>query len=296
MEVGNVIPKKLKNKYMKNVISFTFLFLFISFNAHSQAADYEVYALKFASTGHPSSISDWVDKGPATDSINIDFVIWLMKGNNGKNILLDAGFLNDIEDAKGFNVTDYVRPDSALSKLNLRAEDITDIILSHPHWDHIDGLGLFPKAHIWIQKEDYNYFVGASWQKGGNKGGFNKRDITMLVGLNLAGRLTLVDGDREIFPGINVYTGSRHTFNSQYVLVKSHQNKIVLASDNIWVYYSLEHMRPPSAGGTFDTTAYKKSMLKMKSLASDERFIIPGHDAKMFSLFPAVAEGVVKIE
>lgn len=70
----------------------------------------------------------------------------------------------------------------------------------------------------------------------------------------------------------------------------------MLASDNIWVYYSLEHMRPPSAGGTFDTTAFKKSMLKMKSLVSSEKFIIPGHDAKMFLLFPVVEEGVVKIE
>lgn len=281
---------------MKNVISFLFVFLFVSFHAYPQAADYDVYAIKFAAMGHPSPISDWADHGPSKDSINIDFVIWLMKGNNGKNILLDAGFLNDIEDAKDFNVADYIRPDSALARLNIKAEDITDIILSHPHWDHIDGVGLFPKAHVWIQKEDYNYFVGAAWQKGGNHGGFNKRDIKMLVDLNVAGRLTLVDGDQQIFPGVNVYTGSRHTFNSQYVLVKSHKNKIVLASDNIWVYYSLENLRPPSPGGTFDTTAYKKSMLKMKSLASNEKFIIPGHDAKMFFLFPKVAEGVVKIE
>lgn len=280
---------------MKNVIALL-LVLFVSFHAYPQVADYEVYAIKFAAMGHPSPISDWADHGPSKDSININFVIWLMKGNNGKNILLDAGFLNDIEDAKEFGVVNYVRPDSALAKLNVKAEDITDIILSHSHWDHIDGVGLFPKAHVWIQKEDYNYFVGAAWQKGGNSGGFNKRDIKMLVDLNVAGRLTLVDGDQQIFPGVNVYTGSRHTFNSQYVLVKSHKNKIVLASDNIWVYYSLEHLRPPSPGGTFDTTAYKKSMVKMKSLASNEKFIIPGHDAKMFLLFPVVAEGVVKIE
>ncbi len=126
-----------------------------------------------------------------------------MKGNNGKHILLDAGFLNDIDDAKEFGVTNYVRPDSAIAKLIIKAEDITDIILSHPHWDHIDGLSLFPKAHTWIQKEDYNYFVGAAWQNGGNNGGFNKGDIRMLVDLNLAGRLTLVDGDQEIFPGIS---------------------------------------------------------------------------------------------
>jgi glyoxylase-like metal-dependent hydrolase (beta-lactamase superfamily II) len=291
-----LLLKNLKSKLMKNVISLLLLFLFVSLKVCSQGEDYDVYAIKFASMGHPSPISAWADRGPTKDSVNIDFVIWLIKGNNGKNILLDAGFLRGIEDAKDFDVINYVRPDSMLSKLNLKAGDITDIIMSHPHWDHIDGLGLFPKAHIWIQKEDYNYFVGAAWQKGGNHGGFNKRDIRMLVDLNLVGKLTLVDGDKEIIPGIRVYTGSRHTFNSQYVLVKTNLNKIILASDNIWIYYSLEHLRPPSSGGTFDTTAYKKSMLKMKSLASGLKFIIPGHDAKMFSLFPAVQEGVVKIQ
>jgi glyoxylase-like metal-dependent hydrolase (beta-lactamase superfamily II) len=224
-------------------------------------------------------------------------MIWLIKGNNGKNILVDAGFLRDIDDAKEFDLATYMRPDSTLSKLALKAGDITDIILSHPHWDHIDGLGLFPNAHIWIQKEDFNYFTGAAWQKDGNNGGFNKRDIRMLVDLNLAGKVTLVDGDdKEIIPGIKVYTGSRHTFNSQYVLVETGINKVLLASDNIWVYYSLEHLRPAAPGGTFDTTAYVKSMGRMKTLVKNTRYIIPGHDAKVFSIFPTIAEGVVKIE
>jgi glyoxylase-like metal-dependent hydrolase (beta-lactamase superfamily II) len=101
---------------------------------------------------------------------------------------------------------------------------------------------------------------------------------------------------RKSFPVSIVYTGSRHTFNSQYVLVKSKQSKIVLASDNIWIYYSLEHLRPPSTGGTFDTTAYKNSMIKMKSLASSLKLIVPGHDARMFTRFPSVQQGIAKIE
>lgn len=271
--------------------------LSVSLSAWSQKENYEVYAIRFASVSHPFAIAEWADGGPVKDSVNIDFMIWLIKGSNGKNILLDAGFLNDIEDAKDFGVVNYVRPDSMLSKLGLKATDISDIILSHPHWDHIDGLNLFPNAHVWMQKEDFNYFVGTAWQKDGIRGGFNKRDVRMLIDLNMAGGLTLVDGDdKEIFPGIKVYTGSRHTFNSQFVLVETGINKIVLASDNIWVYYSLEHMRPPSSGGTFDTTAYVNSMQRMKTLASDIKYIIPGHDSRVFSIFPTAAEGVIKIK
>ena len=118
-----------------------------------------------------------------------------------------------------------------------------------------------------------------------------------MIEINLVGKLTLVDGDdKEIIPGIKVYTGSRHTFNSQYVLVETGVNKIVLASDNIWIYYILEHLTPPSACGTLDPAGYVKAMQRMKSLVTNPKFIIPGHDSQVLERFPKVTEGVVKIE
>jgi glyoxylase-like metal-dependent hydrolase (beta-lactamase superfamily II) len=281
---------------MKSVILFILISLTASKSVWSQSKRYDVYAFRFASTFPNWPISNWVDKGPQNDSVQIDFMIWLIKGN-GRNILVDAGFLNDIPDAKEFSVVNYVRPDSTLLKLGLRPTDITDIILSHPHWDHIDGIDLFPNAQVWMQQDDFYYYVGAAWQKGGVAGGFNKRDVRKIIDKNLAGKLTLVNGDnQEIMPGIKVFTGSRHTANSQYVLVETGTNKVILASDNIWVYYSLEHMLPASAGGTFDPEGYVNAMKRMKTLVTDPRFIIPGHDGKIFSNFPAIKEGVVKIE
>ncbi|HUB60290.1 MAG TPA: MBL fold metallo-hydrolase, partial [Puia sp.] len=209
--------------------------------------------------------------------------------------------------------------------VGLNPGDITDIILSHPHWDHIDGVGLFPNAHIWIQKEDYGYFVGAAWRSDSTSGGFDKRDVRMMVELNMARRVTLVDGDdQEIIPGITVYTGSRHTYNSQYVVVRAEDGavrtgdaavragdgavrtgdaavragakNIVLASDNIWIYYSLDHMVPAAAGGTLDPAGYVRAMRRMKTLASSPKYIIPGHDAKVYTMFPPVTKGGVKLD
>lgn len=258
---------------------------------------YKVYALRFASMAHPTPISMWSDKGPDNDSVHIDFSIWLIKGDNGKNILMDAGFRNDIDEAKEFEVVHYIRPDSVLAKVGLKPADITDIILSHPHWDHIDGVGLFPDAHIWIQKEDYGYFVGSAWAADSTAGGFDKRDVRTMVELNMAHKVTLVNGDnKEIIPGITVYTGSRHTYNSQYAVVRTGSRNIVLASDNIWIYYSLDHMLPASAGGTLDPVGYVRAMQRMKTLASSPKYIIPGHDSKVFTRFPQVTDGVVEIE
>jgi glyoxylase-like metal-dependent hydrolase (beta-lactamase superfamily II) len=257
---------------------------------------YEIYALKYFGL-HSVPVSELALGAPKKDTMNMFFMFWLIRGNNGKNILVDAGFLKDLDIFKELNTTFYIRPDSVLLEMNLKADEITDIIVTHPHWDHIDGVSLFPQAHVWIQKEDYNYFVGEAWQKEGRNHGFYKRDVDSLVSLNITGKLTLIDGDdKEIIPGIKVYTGSRHTFNSQYVLVQTGGDKVILASDNIWIYYNLDHLKSsPYPNGTFDTTAYVRSMQRMKTQASDIKYIIPGHDPAIFSRFPLIKPDIVKI-
>jgi glyoxylase-like metal-dependent hydrolase (beta-lactamase superfamily II) len=268
----------------------------LNLNAQTGPA-YEIYALKFSGLTQVP-VSELAKDAPKSDSMNIYFMFWLIKGNNGKKILVDAGYLSDLDFVKDMHAPFYIRPDSVLLELNVKAEEITDIILTHPHWDHIDGISLFPKAHVWIQKEDYNYFVGQAWQKEGRNGGFYKRDVDSIVSLNIAGKLTLVNGDdQEILPGIKVFTGSRHTYNSQYVLVQTGGEKVIIASDNIWIYYNLEHLKSsPYPDGTFDTLAYVKSMQRMKTQVTNIKYILPGHDADVFKRFPLVKPDIVRIK
>jgi glyoxylase-like metal-dependent hydrolase (beta-lactamase superfamily II) len=121
--------------------------------------------------------------------------------------------------------------------------------------------------------------------------------VAYLVKLNLSGKLTLIDGDnKEIFAGVKVYTGSRHTFNSQYVLVQSGADRIVIASDNIWIDYNLNNLKPPPPYGTWDALGYVKAMQRMKELASDSRLILTGHDGSDFVKFPKVTERIARVK
>jgi glyoxylase-like metal-dependent hydrolase (beta-lactamase superfamily II) len=143
-------------------------------------------------------------------------------------------------------------------------------------------------------KDDYDYFVGAAWQKGGQNMGLRKEHVKKMVDINLEGRLRLVKGDNlEIMDGIRVFIGSRHTYESQYVQVTTGKEKIIIASDNTWFYHNLDNLS--SATLTFDTTGYINQMKRMKTLASEQRLIIPGHDVKIFERFPKISEGVAKI-
>lgn len=55
---------------------------------------------------------------------------------------------------------DFRRPSDAVAAMGVPPVTITDIIISHVHWDHLDGADLFPNARIWIQRAEYEYYVG----------------------------------------------------------------------------------------------------------------------------------------
>jgi hypothetical protein len=116
----------------------------------------------------------------------------------------------------------------------------------------------------------------------------------MLAALRSAGRLQLVDGDaREIIPGVTVYIGGKHTYQSQYAGVRTGQGVVVLASDNVYLYENLDRHVPIAQ--TLDPVSNLAAQDRMRTIAVSPRFIIPGHDPLVFQRFPAVMPGVVQI-
>jgi glyoxylase-like metal-dependent hydrolase (beta-lactamase superfamily II) len=163
------------------------------------------------------------------------------------------------------------------------------------HWDHADGLDLFPKAHIWIQRDEYTYYTGEARHHPRTHGGIDPDDVEALVKANIAGTISFVEADdQQILPGIRCYIGGKHTRQSQFVTVRAKDGTVVLASDNVYLYENLDKHVPIAA--TLDSKSNLATQDRMRTLASRPEFIIPGHDPAIFSRFPAVAPGVVKID
>lgn len=275
-------------------IIFAFILFLTGLSSYCQKSDeYQVFALKFFD-GRNVIAQDWVVGANPKDSLRVCNMFWLLKGENRRNILVDAGFI-DLS-IMGNMIYHYVRPDSVLQRINVSPSDITDIIITHPHFDHIGGITLFPNTKVWMQKDDFDYFVGEGWQDSVFSNEFEKNDVRNIIEINLQGRLKLIKGDNiEIIPGIRVFIGSKHTFENQYLLVNSNSksNKILIASDAIWFYYNLNNLLPATL--CLDPKAYVEAMKRMKTLVTNPDFIIPGHDDLVFSKFPTVSEWVVRI-
>ena len=264
--------------------SIAFLGLIAIFSTKDSTPDYSIQAIRYASL--EGDVAGLVMGSPKGEKIDMALVFWLVRGGD-HNILFDSGYHRDTF-LKYFPATEYIRPDEAVKLAGVHSEEITDIVISHAHFDHLGGIDLFPKATVWIQKEEFRYYTGDAWQTGGNHGGIDPEDVRQLVKLNTEGRLRFVDGDNvEIFPGIRAYTGGRHTYASQYLRVEG-SPPFVLASDNCYLYRNLAEHRASTTFSDADQAANIKNQQRMIQLAggSPDR-VIPGHDALQFLKYPS---------
>jgi glyoxylase-like metal-dependent hydrolase (beta-lactamase superfamily II) len=257
--------------------------VFSTLFAASSTPDYSIQAIRYADSGDVP-VGELVMGASMDEKVDIAMVIWLVRGG-GKNILFDSGFHRDTF-LKEFPAQGFLRPDEAVKLAGVKPEEVTDIVISHAHWDHMGGIDLFPKASVWIQGEEFRYYTGDAWQPGGDHGGIDPEDAKELVRLNTQGRVRLVGGDNiEIFPGIRAYTGARHTYASQYIRVEGNP-PYVLASDNCYLYRNLAEHKASATFSDADHAANIKNQARMIELAGSVDRIVPGHDALQFQKFP----------
>jgi glyoxylase-like metal-dependent hydrolase (beta-lactamase superfamily II) len=255
---------------------------------------YQVYAVRYA-TLIEFPVSALVQGAERGRKLDIAMTIWVLKGPDGRTVLVDAGFYRSRFLRAGSSVADYTRPDKALDRLGIKPEEVTDVIVTHMHWDHADGVDLFPNAQVWIQKDEFNHYTREAKVPSGHERNEELDGVTAMVKLNTQGRVHLVDGDaREILPGVTVYTGGRHTFASQYVGVNTKAGCVVIASDNRYLYENLDKHVPIAQ--TLDAKSNLAAQDRMKRLATSPRLIVPGHDPEVFVRFPKPGNGVAQVE
>jgi glyoxylase-like metal-dependent hydrolase (beta-lactamase superfamily II) len=251
---------------------------------------YEVYAVRYATV--PSfRVSGLIAGADTSRRMDIAMMVWLLKGSDGRNVLVDAGFHRD-DFIQRWHPKDFVSPDQALQRAGVKADDINDVIITHVHWDHLDGIDLFPKARVWLQREEFAYHLDSAGTV--KNRAIDTGDARVLAQIARDHRLELVDGDgKEIIPGITVYTGGKHTFASQFAVVRTASGPVVIASDNVYLYENLARHLPIAQ--TLDSASNLRTQARMATLVSDPRLIVPGHDPEVFVRFPIPGNGVARI-
>ncbi|MBL8989284.1 MAG: N-acyl homoserine lactonase family protein [Gemmatimonadetes bacterium] len=251
--------------------------------------DYEVYAIQYAQLkGFPANAL--VLGAEASRKVDLSMMVWLLRGE-GRVILVDAGFYRQ-QFLDAWKVVDFVKPSDAVARFGVKPEQVTDVVITHLHWDHADGADLFPNARVWVQRDEFEHY-----RKPENlaRSGVFPDDIAMFEKIEREGRLHLVPGDSQtIARGVTVFTGGRHTRESQYLTAWTREGLAVIASDNVYLYENIARHRPIAA--TWDTVSNLAAQDRMIRMAGGDRLVVPGHDPAVFKRFKVTAPGVARIE
>jgi glyoxylase-like metal-dependent hydrolase (beta-lactamase superfamily II) len=242
---------------------------------------YEVYAIKYAHHARRAS-ENFIDGDPHDGPMPLDYFVWLIRGE-GREIVVDSGFSAAMAAKRG---RDHLRcPSEGLRLLNCDARSVSDVVITHLHYDHVGNFDLFPAATLHLQDLEMGYATGRHMCEPKYGGAYEVEDVVGMVRRVYAGRVRFYAGDGELCPGVSLHLIGGHTMGMQSVRVRTRRGWLVLASDASHFYANMEQARPfPIVWSVPDMLAGYR---RLRELADSPAHIIPGHDPLVLERYPA---------
>ncbi len=215
----------------------------------------------------------------------------LLQGH-GRRVLVDDGigdkFAGKLADIYGIDLG--VTLESSLAGLGLTVEDITDVVLTHLHFDHAAGstrrdgerlVPRLPRATYHVQRRNLE-----------NARRPNPRERASYLPENFeplaeAGVLEVWDGPQSPWPNVEVFTADGHTRGQQLVRVGEPGGAVYFVADLI---PTASHVRIPYVMGydvaAIETMEEKRAMLARAS--AEDAWVLIEHDPAVAWAKPAV--------
>jgi glyoxylase-like metal-dependent hydrolase (beta-lactamase superfamily II) len=202
--------------------------------------------------------------------------------SDDKKILIDTGMGNkwDEKSKNIYSIDSSLNLDLALKRNGIKPDEITDVLLTHLHFDHTGGstknengtlIPSFPNAKYFVQKKNFEWAMNPSER---DKGSYIKESFEPLV---KEGVLNLIDGEIDFDNNISFRIINGHTFGQQMIKISDSSNTILYCADllpfisQIRIPYIMGYDLQPLV-----TVQEKKKYLQ---LAADENWkIYFGHD------------------
>ena len=207
----------------------------------------------------------------------------LLLEGEGRRALVDVGigdkFPPKLADIYAVDHAEHTL-ERSLAALGLGVEDITDVILTHLHFDHAGGataersgvlVPRLPRAHYYVQRRNWD---NARQPNPRERASYLPENFVPLMD---AGVLRLWDGPQAPWPGIELFTAEGHTRGQQLVRVTGREGVLYYVADLI---PTAAHVRIPFVMG-YDIAA-GETMVEKRALlgraAGEEAWICLEHD------------------
>ena len=229
----------------------------------------------------------WIRVGGSDDYVEIPVLAFLVETDD-KLILIDCGcspvVAEDPERAWGklallYHPTvgsdDLV--DAQIRKAGFEVGDITDVVLTHLHMDHVGGLRLLDNPRIWLQRAEYRWGYSPDLH---GAGGYYPEEYD-LPDLDIH----LLDGDFEIADGVQCMLTPGHTVGHQSVLVRLPSQLICIVGDAAYNRQLLDRRSAPAVA--WDVSSYMTALTRLSTLESFfGATLLFNHDAEQVKTLP----------
>jgi glyoxylase-like metal-dependent hydrolase (beta-lactamase superfamily II) len=162
----------------------------------------------------------------------------LLVVDDDRKVLIDNG-IGDKQDWKflrHYHLNGDATLESSLAKVGYTKEDITDVILTHLHFDHCGGSVewnqdrtgyklAFPNANYWVSKQQYDWALEPNHRESAS---FLKENI---LPIEESGNLKLIEKEGEILPNITIKLYHGHTEGQAIPHINYNGKTVVFMAD-----------------------------------------------------------------
>ena len=222
------------------------------------------------------------------------FMFFCIKDSEYGPILIDQGCTNQTLEAR--NLPDRLEhhPIELLNTIQVNAEDVKHIILSHLHWDHFAGDITFPNAIYYIHEKEIAFVTGPLMRFKTYANSYFHGTLEAIQQLQKEGRIRLIKGDAESpFRGIECLRTGGHTPGHMSVAVTTGRAVTLFCGDVAPRYQNLEETI--ACGIHTDVTEALVALETIWQRAGDLAHAVPGHDPQVTQRYRQIAPGVHRI-
>jgi glyoxylase-like metal-dependent hydrolase (beta-lactamase superfamily II) len=252
---------------------------------------FEIFAIRYAHLGNRHPGENFVLADPHEFASDLDYFVWVLRRDDA-SFLVDTGFAQEAATRRRRNL--LRNPADALPLIGMRADEVTDVILTHLHYDHAGNLDRFPRARFHLQDRDMSYATGRCMCHQTLRAPFDLGDILQMVRHVFDAKAVFHDGDTEIVPGLTLHRVGGHSAGLQIARVWTRRGWVVVASDASHLYANFEQRRPFPV--VYNIGEMLEGYNTLYKLADSPDHIVPGHDPLVMKKYPAASrelEGIV---
>ena len=241
---------------------------------------WQVHAVKYAERNARTRADSFLFDDNHDAPHAMDYFIWVLRRGDAV-ILVDTGYDGAEAQARGRPIA--MDPREALKPLGIAPEAVSDVIVTHLHYDHAGGLHLFPNARLHLQAAEMAFATGPCMCHDSLRMPFTAEHVCEAVKRLYSGKVVFYEGEAEVAEGVSVHCIGGHSRGLQAVRVRTEAGWMVLASDAAHYYENFMLAKPfPIVVDVQDMLAGFETL---KRLASKPELIVPGHDPMVRAVF-----------